>query len=98
MAENADMAGMAAPVAVAVVEVGMDKDDLGRAGKTIHQANEAGQHDPLRELNGKMVDTIPCSLEGSIATTGVAQNPAKGRQAGSNGFNGGPARAAGNPD
>jgi hypothetical protein len=76
----------------------MDKDDLGRAGRAVHQANKMWEDRALGELNGKMEDTISSSREGSIATTGVAQDPPKSGQVGGDVLDGDPARTAGHPN
>jgi hypothetical protein len=92
------MARMAAPVAVAAMEVGVDEDDLGRMRGAVHQADEVGQHRPLGELDGEMVDTIPGRRESPVTATGMPQNAAEGGQVSGDGLNRGPARAAGDPD
>ncbi len=58
------MAGMATPVTVAAVQVGADKDDLRLAVRPIHQADEVGQHRPLGQLDGIVVNTITSSQKG----------------------------------
>jgi hypothetical protein len=92
------MAGMAAPVTVAAVDVRVDKDDLGGAGGAVHQANKVGEDSPLRKLDGEVQNAVAGGRESPVAATGVAKDPAKRGEVLSNGLNRDQAGAAGHTD
>ncbi len=83
---------------MAAVLVRMDKDDLGRVGRAVHQANKMWEDSTLGELNSKMEDAIASGREGSITTAGMAQDPPKSGQVGGNVLDGNPAWTAGHPN
>jgi hypothetical protein len=60
-AVEAHMVGMAAPVAVAAVDVRVDENDLGGAGRALHQADEMRKDSPLRELDGEVEAPSPAA-------------------------------------
>jgi hypothetical protein len=57
-AMHSGVAGVSAPVSVAAVQIGVDKDSHRGTRRAVHQANEVGQDNPLGELDGKMKHTI----------------------------------------
>jgi hypothetical protein len=94
---EANMASMAAPIAVVMMQVGVDEHNLRGVVRPIHQADVRQNH-PLWQLDGEVIDSVTRSREGLVATMRVVQDPTKQRQIVSKGLHRDPARTSQDPD